>query len=62
MYVFQRTPSSIDERNNHETDQAWAKNQNPAGNKRMDNFNVLVSGGDQPEDLGQTVGPTSCVT
>ena len=52
LYVFQRTPSSIDERNNHETDQAWAKSLEPGWQqKRMDNFNVLVSGGDQPEDL-----------
>ena len=52
LYVFQRTPSSIDERNNHETDQDWAKNLEPGWQqKRMDNFNVLVSGGDQPEDL-----------
>ena len=33
LYVFQRTPSSIDERNNHETDQAWAKSLEPGGNK-----------------------------
>ncbi|MDP7390155.1 MAG: NAD(P)/FAD-dependent oxidoreductase, partial [Pseudomonadales bacterium] len=52
LYVFQRTPSSIDERNNYETDQAWAKSLEPGWQqKRMDNFNVLVSGGDQPEDL-----------
>ena len=52
LYVFQRTPSSIDERNNHETDQAWAKSLEPGWQqKRMDNFNVLVSGGDQSEDL-----------
>ena len=52
LYVFQRTPSSIDERNNHDTDQAWAKSLEPGWQqKRMDNFNVLVSGGDQPEDL-----------
>ena len=52
LYVFQRTPSSIDERNNRDTDQAWAKSLEPGWQqKRMDNFNVLVSGGDQPEDL-----------
>ena len=52
LYVFQRTPSSIDERNNHDTDQAWAKSlEHGWQQKRMDNFNVLVSGGDQPEDL-----------
>ncbi|MEC7380626.1 MAG: NAD(P)/FAD-dependent oxidoreductase [Pseudomonadota bacterium] len=52
LYVFQRTPSSIDERNNHDTDQTWAKSLEPGWQqKRMDNFNVLVSGGDQPEDL-----------
>ena len=52
LYVFQRTPSSVDERNNHETDHAWAKSLEPGWQqKRMDNFNVLVSGGDQSEDL-----------
>ncbi|MBX3491003.1 NAD(P)/FAD-dependent oxidoreductase [Parvibaculum sp.] len=52
LYVFQRTPSSIDVRNNRPTDPEWAKSL-PAGwqQHRMDNFNTLVSGGYQEEDL-----------
>ena len=52
LYVFQRTPSSIDVRGNHETDPAWAASL-PAGwqRRRIENFNTLVSGGDQDEDL-----------
>jgi len=52
LYVFQRTPSSIDVRNNAETDPAWAASLQPGWQKRRrDNFNILVSGGDQDEDL-----------
>ena len=52
LYVFQRTPSSIDVRNNRPTDPAWAASLEPGWQqKRMDNFNVLVSGGFQDEDL-----------
>jgi cyclohexanone monooxygenase len=52
LYVFQRTPSSIDVRNNRETDMAWAGTLGPGWQRRrMENFNVLVSGGDQDEDL-----------
>lgn len=52
LYVFQRTPSSIDERNNAETDPAWASSLKPGWQQeRMDNFNVLVSGGHQEVDL-----------
>ncbi len=52
LYVFQRTPSSIDERNNHETDPDWAASLEPGWQQeRMDNFNVLVSGGHQDVDL-----------
>ncbi|MSR13057.1 MAG: NAD(P)/FAD-dependent oxidoreductase [Gammaproteobacteria bacterium] len=52
LYVFQRTPSSIDIRNNRETDPAWAKSLEPGWqSRRMENFNILVSGGDQDEDL-----------
>ncbi len=52
LYVFQRTPSSIDVRNNRETDMAWAATLEPGWQKRrMENFNILVSGGDQDEDL-----------
>ena len=52
LYVFQRTPSSIDVRNNAETDPQWAASLEPGWQKRrMENFNILVSGGDQDEDL-----------
>ena len=52
LYVFQRTPSSVDVRNNRETDPAWAATLEPGWQqRRMDNFNILVSGGDQDEDL-----------
>ena len=52
LYVFQRTPSSIDVRDNRPTDPQWAASLRPGWQKaRMDNFNVLVSGGFQEEDL-----------
>src|SRR5271168_1312231 len=52
LYVFQRTPSSIDERGNRPTDPEWVKTLKPGWQKRrMENFNVLVTGGFQPEDL-----------
>ncbi|MGD0193146.1 MAG: NAD(P)/FAD-dependent oxidoreductase [Rhizomicrobium sp.] len=52
LTVFQRTPSSIDVRANKPTDPEWAKSLEPGWQqKRMDNFNVLVSGGFQEEDL-----------
>jgi cyclohexanone monooxygenase len=52
LYVFQRTPSSIDVRNNRDTDPAWASSLEPGWQqRRMDNFNILVSGGDQDVDL-----------
>jgi len=52
LYVFQRTPSSIDVRNNGPTDPKWAASLQPGWQKRrMENFNILVSGGEQEEDL-----------
>ncbi len=52
LYVFQRTPSSVDVRNNRETDPEWAGSLEPGWQyRRMENFNILVSGGDQEEDL-----------
>ena len=52
LYVFQRTPSSVDVRNNRETDPEWAATLEPGWQKRrMENFNTLVTGGDQEEDL-----------
>jgi cation diffusion facilitator CzcD-associated flavoprotein CzcO len=52
LYVFQRTPSSIDVRDNRPTDPAWAAGLEPGWQRRrMDNFNNLVSGVFEPEDL-----------
>ena len=52
LYVFQRTPSSIDVRGNRPTDEEWAKSLQPGWHQhRMENFNTLVSGGFQEEDL-----------
>jgi cyclohexanone monooxygenase len=52
LFVFQRTPSSIDERGNRPTDPEWIKTLQPGWQKhRMENFNVLVTGGNQELDL-----------
>ncbi|WP_374657077.1 flavin-containing monooxygenase [Phenylobacterium sp.] len=52
LFVFQRTPSSIDVRNNRPTDPEWASSLQPGWQQaRMDNFNILVSGGFAEEDL-----------
>ncbi len=52
LYVFQRTPSSIDVRNDRPTDEKWAESLEPGWHQyRMDNFNTLVSGGIAEEDL-----------
>ena len=52
LYVFQRTPSSIDVRDNRPTDPAWAAGLGAGWQRRrMDNFNNLVSGVFEPEDL-----------
>ncbi|SVC11984.1 uncharacterized protein METZ01_LOCUS264838, partial [marine metagenome] len=52
LYVFQRTPSSVDVRGNSATDEAWAEGLEPGWHRhRMENFNALVSGVPQAEDL-----------
>ncbi|KAF2711036.1 FAD/NAD(P)-binding domain-containing protein [Pleomassaria siparia CBS 279.74] len=52
VYVFQRTPSSIDVRGNKPTDPSWAeKLQKGWQQKRMDNFDSVVNGGTEPEDM-----------
>lgn len=52
LYVFQRTPSSVDVRANRPTDQAWAASLKQGWQKeRMENFNILCSGGIVEEDL-----------
>ncbi len=52
LYVFQRTPSSIDVRGNKPTDPDWAESLTPGWQfRRMQNFNILVTGGFEDEDL-----------
>jgi cyclohexanone monooxygenase len=52
LYVFQRTPSSIDVRGDRPTDPTWAESLTPGWHQhRMENFNTLVSGGWADEDL-----------
>ena len=52
LYVFQRTPSSVDFRGNRPTDTEWAESLEPGWHKeRMENFNNLVSGVPQEVDL-----------
>ena len=52
LYVFQRTPSSVDVRNNRPTDEQFVASLEPGWQQaRMDNFNILVGGGYQAEDL-----------
>jgi len=52
LYVFQRTPSSIDVRNNRETPPDFAESLEPGWQyDRMANFNKLVTGADQEYDL-----------
>tara|TARA_B100001250_G_scaffold412572_1_gene444148 strand:+ start:1318 stop:3231 length:1914 start_codon:yes stop_codon:yes gene_type:complete len=52
LYVFQRTPSSIDIRNNKETDEEWLISQKPGWhNERRNNFESLLTGAPIKEDL-----------
>lgn len=52
LFVFQRTPSSIDVRANRPTDPEWAASLKPGWQRaRMENFNNLVSGIPEAEDL-----------
>ncbi|MFT4585436.1 MAG: cyclohexanone monooxygenase [Gammaproteobacteria bacterium] len=52
LYVFQRTPSSVDVRGNRPTEPEWAASLKPGWQQeRMDNFNILVTGGYQKEDM-----------
>ena len=55
LYVFQRTPSSIDVRANRPTDPEWARvaRRRAGSSERMDNFNILVSGGVRGRGPGQ---------
>ena len=52
LYVFQRTPSSVDVRNDYPTDLDWFRSQGPGWQKhRRENFNMLLAGGVAPVDL-----------
>jgi cation diffusion facilitator CzcD-associated flavoprotein CzcO len=52
LYVFQRTPSSIDVRGNRPTDPSWAAGLAPGWQKeRIENFTLLTSGGIAEQDL-----------
>ncbi len=54
LYVFQRTPSSVDVRDNRLTDSEWAASLQPGWQReRMENFNTLTSGGVVEQDLIQ---------
>jgi len=54
LYVFQRTPSSIDVRANRPTDPEWVKTLEPGWQRRrMENFSTLTGGGFAEEDLVQ---------
>jgi len=52
LFVFQRTPSSVDVRNDRPTDPDWAKSLKPGWQKeRTDNFSAVVSGEEFDQDL-----------
>lgn len=52
VYVFQRTPSSINIRGNRKTDPNWKASLKPGWQQeRMDNFNAIVHGANEDHDL-----------
>ena len=52
LFVFQRTPSSVDVRNDRPTDAEWAASLKPGWQKaRIDNFSAVVSGEQFDEDM-----------
>lgn len=52
LYVFQRTPSSVDARNNRPTDPKWWATLQPGWQQeRMNNFVSIVNGGEEEVDL-----------
>ncbi|MCO6010797.1 NAD(P)/FAD-dependent oxidoreductase [Actinoallomurus purpureus] len=52
LYVFQRTPSSVDVRDNRPTDPEWAASLEPGWQRRrLDNFLKVVTGVRADEDL-----------
>ena len=52
LYVFQRTPSSVDVRANRPTDPDWVAGLTPGWQRRrIENFQMLTAGGEVAEDL-----------
>jgi len=52
LYVFQRTPSSVDIRGDRPTDEQWAKSMTPGWHqRRVENFTNLISGMPVEADL-----------
>lgn len=52
LFVFQRTPSAVNERNNAPTDPEWAKTLTPGWQReRMENFSAYIAGEDVETDL-----------
>jgi len=52
LFVFQRTPSSVDVRNNHDVDAEWFAALEPGWQKEwLMNFTILQTGGFTDEDL-----------
>src|SRR6266851_393563 len=52
LYVFQRTPSVVEKRDNKATDPEWVKSLRPGWHqRRRENFVALTSGVPQDEDL-----------
>jgi cyclohexanone monooxygenase len=52
LFVFQRTPAPVPVRNHQATDADWFANLAPGWQQeRMDNFNILVTGGSQDVDM-----------
>lgn len=52
LYVVQRTPSSVDVRNNKVTEDTWAKELSSGWQRaRMENFTAIISGEQVEEDL-----------
>ncbi|TID15520.1 cyclohexanone monooxygenase [Venturia nashicola] len=54
LYVFSRTPSSVDKRYDQPTDQKWAKQtkaQKGWQRERINNFNIIVTGGKAEKDM-----------
>ena len=52
LFVFQRTPSSVDARNNHDIDPDWYATLEPGWQQRwLENFTILQTGGFADEDL-----------